>query len=118
MRIFNAACIPVFLFGCESWTLTERKTHLTNEELYEIVKQRPINKELRKRQLKFIGHCLRMAPDEPANIYALFKSKVRERNKIGRSTAQYIEQISRFLTNDNRVKLISSDITKYAIDKR
>ena len=56
MRIFNAACIPVLLYGCESWTLTETssenlnslvrtfyriicgirqsETHMTNEKLY------------------------------------------------------------------------------------
>ncbi|CAF0803545.1 unnamed protein product [Brachionus calyciflorus] len=55
MRIFNAACIPVLLYGCESWTITETssdtlnclvrtfyriicgvkqsETHMTNEEL-------------------------------------------------------------------------------------
>ncbi|CAF1073815.1 unnamed protein product [Brachionus calyciflorus] len=36
---------------------------------------------------------------------------------MGRPTAQYNEKISRFLTNDNRVKLTTSEITKYAIDK-
>ena len=58
-----------------------------------------------------------MPPEEPANIYALYQSKVRERNKIGRPTAQYIEQISRFLTNDNRFKLTPDEITKYALVK-
>ncbi|CAF0980287.1 unnamed protein product [Brachionus calyciflorus] len=71
--------------------------NFTAPDLYKIVKQRPITEELRKRQLKFIGHCLRMPTDEPANIYVLYQSKVRERNKIGRPRAQYIEQISRFL---------------------
>ena len=71
------------------------------------MKQRAITEKFRKRQ--FIGNW-------PANIYALYQSKVRERNKIGRPTAQYIEQIYRFLTNDNRVKLTPSEITKYAID--
>ncbi|CAF0757965.1 unnamed protein product [Brachionus calyciflorus] len=97
--------------------IKQSETQLTNEELDKIVKQRPITEEL-KRQLKFIEHCLRMPPDEPVNIYVLYQSKVRERNKIGRPTAQYIEQIPRFLTNDNRVKLTPSEITKYAIDKR
>ncbi|CAF0719650.1 unnamed protein product [Brachionus calyciflorus] len=103
-----------------TWTaiicgIKQSEVHLTNEELYKIVKQRPISVEIRKRQLKFIGHCL-MPPEEPANIYALYQSKVRERNKMGRPTAQYIEQISRFLTNDNRVKLTTSEITNPADD--
>ena len=91
---------------------------MTNEDLYKMVKQKPIAQEIRKRQLQFIGHCLRMPSKEPANIYALYQSKVRERNKLGRPTAQYIEQISKFITNDSRIKLTPDEITKYARDKR
>ncbi|CAF0990737.1 unnamed protein product [Brachionus calyciflorus] len=88
MRIFNAAYIPMLHYGCESWTKTETssdtfnlfvrtfsriicgvkqsETHMTNEELYRKVKQRPIIEEIRKRQLKLVGHCLRIPPGEPA----------------------------------------------------
>ncbi|CAF1104802.1 unnamed protein product [Brachionus calyciflorus] len=88
---------------------------MTNEELYKIVKQIPITEELRKRQLKFIGHRLRMPIEESANIYALYQSKVRERNKIVRPSVQYIEQISKFSTNDSRVKLTIAEITNLFI---
>ena len=33
---------------------------------------RPISRIVRKRQLQFTGHCLRMDTDEPANIVALY----------------------------------------------
>ena len=92
MRLFNASCISILLYGCESWTLNSKLankidifvrklyrimlevkqsevTYITNEQLYIIAGQQPISKEIRKRQLKFIGHCLRMDPTEPANIY-------------------------------------------------
>ncbi|CAF0934207.1 unnamed protein product [Brachionus calyciflorus] len=62
--------------------IKQPETDLTNEELYKIVNQRPFTEELRKRQLKFIGHCLRTSPNEPKNIYVFYQSKVRERNKI------------------------------------
>ncbi|CAF0808119.1 unnamed protein product [Brachionus calyciflorus] len=91
---------------------------MTNEQLYAIVNQRPITEELRKRQLKLIGHCLRMPPEEPANIYALYQSRVREKNKSGRPTAKYIEQISKFVTNYSRLKVTKADISKYSSDKR
>ncbi|CAF0889670.1 unnamed protein product [Brachionus calyciflorus] len=58
-----------------------------------------------------------MPPKKPANIYVPYESKVHERNKTGRPTAKYIEQISRFLTNDNRVKLTPYEKTKHAFDK-
>ncbi|CAF0757947.1 unnamed protein product [Brachionus calyciflorus] len=53
-----------------------------------------------------------MPLDEPANIYALYQSKVREINKIGRPSTQFIEQISKFLTNDSKMKLTQAEITK------
>ncbi|CAF0803527.1 unnamed protein product [Brachionus calyciflorus] len=58
-----------------------------------------------------------MPPEEPANIYALYQAKIRERNKIGRPSAQYIEQISKFLTNDNKVKLTPAEITNNFISQ-
>ena len=83
MRIFNAACISILLYGCETWTLTQKledklnifvrklyrlmlnikqaEAHLTNEDLYKRVRQQPIAEEIRKRQLRFIGHVLRMS---------------------------------------------------------
>ncbi|CAF0991366.1 unnamed protein product [Brachionus calyciflorus] len=30
MRIFNVACIPVLLYGCESWILTETSSDTLN----------------------------------------------------------------------------------------
>ena len=34
-------------------------------------------KFIRARQLKFTGHCLRMAADEPAHRFVLYESKVK-----------------------------------------
>ncbi|CAF0725250.1 unnamed protein product [Brachionus calyciflorus] len=125
--------VYLFFCGCESWSLTEAsseklnciartfyriicgikqsESHKTNEQIYAIVNQIPITEKLRKRQLEFIGHCLRMPPEEPANIYALYQSRVREKNK-------YIKQISKFITYDSRLKLTTAEISKYASDKR
>ncbi|CAF0742438.1 unnamed protein product [Brachionus calyciflorus] len=58
-----------------------------------------------------------MPLEEPANIYALYQSKVRERNKIGRPSTRYIEKISKFFTNDSKMKLTPAETTKYVIDK-
>ena len=93
IRLFNAACISILLYGCESWVLTEplkkrlgtfartcyriilgvrqAEVHMTNNELYEKVSQRPIRDQIRERQLKFTGHCLRMDKEELPNIEEL-----------------------------------------------
>jgi len=136
MRIFNASCISILLYGCETWTLTEElsdkldvfartiyriilginqsDSHVTNEELYEMVRQHPISQEIRKRQLSFIGHCLRMPEDEPANIYALYESKVRNRNRIGRHPSSYHQQIARYINPDKMLKITVGEITNLA----
>jgi hypothetical protein len=83
LRLFNAACLSILLYGCESWALTpqlekkldvyartcyriilnikQSEAHLTNKELYiRADNARPISAIIRERQLSFIGHCLRM----------------------------------------------------------
>ena len=88
IRLFNAACISILLYGCESWVLTDAQTdkldkfarkcyrqmlgirisenvHFSNDNLYNRVDQPPISELIRRRQLKFTGHILRM-PIHPA----------------------------------------------------
>ena len=138
MRLFNAACLSILLYGCESWTLTEplkkkldvfartcyriilevrqAEDHMTNADLYKKVSQRPIRDIVRERQLKFTGHCLRMEKDEPANVYVLYKSEVRQ-NQQGRPNINYYDQISTYLTHDSKIKLEVEQIARMARDK-
>ena len=138
-QVFNASCVSVLLYGCESWTMTEElstkldiftrtiyrimlgvsqsETHMTNKELYKLVNQHPTSLEIRKRQLSFIGHCLRMSEDEPARIYSLYESKVRESNRQGRRPKSYLDQISKYILQDHKDKLSEAQITNYARDK-
>jgi hypothetical protein len=136
MRLFNATCIPVLLYGCETWVLTEpllkrldvfarvcyrimlnirqADMHMTNTDLYRLADQRPIRETIRERQLKFIGHCLRMHKEEPANIYALYKSEIGT-NRRGAPRRTYLEQTSRHVTGDK--ELTVNEVTKLAKDK-
>jgi len=97
--------------------IRQAEAHLTNKTLYELAGQQPVSNEIRKRQLKFIGHCLRMKPDEPANIYALYESKVKQRNRQGRTPFSYINQLSTHITQDKQLKFSSDDIIKLAMNK-
>ena len=139
MRLFNAACISILLYGCESWVLTEplkkkldtfartcyriilgvrqAEVHMKNDELYKKVSQRPIRDQIRERQLKFTGHCLRMDKEELPNIYILYKSEIRQNHK-GRANMNYHDQISTHLTNDAKVKLDVDQIARMARDKK
>ena len=138
IRLFNAACISILLYGCESWVLTEPlkkkldtfartcyriilgvkqvEVHMKNDELYKKVSQYPIRDQIRERQLKFTGHCLRMDKEELAYIYIFYKSEIRQ-NKRGRANTNYHDQISTHLTNDAKVRLEVDQIARMARDK-
>jgi hypothetical protein len=139
VRMFDAACISILLYGCETWVLTSelenklnvfaRKAyrimldinqadeHLTNKELYRITGQRPISETIRLRQLQFTGHCLRMPPDEPANIYSIYKSNTRDVGKRGRPDKIYLDQIAEYLSESVGGKPNADEITKWAKTK-
>lgn len=139
MRLFNAAIISVLLYGCETWVLTEAlakkldvfartcyriilgirqaEAHMTNHELYKRTRQQPVRDMIRKRQLKFVGHCLRMDKNENANIYVLYKSEVGQ-NPVGRPKETYLDQISGQVTGDKRFKLTADEIAIIALDKK
>ena len=116
LRLFNAACISILLYGCESWVLTkdqvnklnvyartcyrimlgisQSEAHMTNSRLYKLTGERPITAVIRERQLQFIGHCLRMPRDEPANIYALYTSEIATTHRRGRPNRTYLDQVA------------------------
>jgi hypothetical protein len=136
MRLFDAACVSILLCGCETWTLTaqqakkldvyartcyciilgivQSESHTTNEQLCASARARPISSIIRERQLSFIGHCLRMPNDEPANIYALYQPKPSTSHKRGASRRNYIDQISGYLCSDKQIKFTTEDIARYA----
>ena len=93
--------------------IKQTETHMTNKELYKTTEQKPISSLIREHQLQFIGHCLRMPSDEPANIYALYTSS--HRSEV--PSRGYLNQISAYLTSDKRTKLTAEEITKYALTK-
>jgi hypothetical protein len=138
MRLFSAACISILLYGCESWILTaaladkldifarkcyrvilgicQKDDHVRNEDLYKRAGQAPISEQIRHRQLKFTGHCLRMPDTEPANNYALFESNIGTRH-VGKPKMTYLRQISQYLCADKTIQLTAKDITEKAKNK-
>ena len=97
----------------------QSESHMTNDKLYQSTGQRPISKEIERRQLKFTGHCLRMEPDEPVNTYVLYESKRPSagRRRKGRPTLTYLAQIANYINvqkDENAAKVIS----KCACDRK
>jgi len=80
IRIFNTNVKSILLYGCETWKTTNQITgrlqtfinkclrrimnikctdKITNEELWRITKQKPIEIQLKRRRWNWIGHTLR-----------------------------------------------------------
>jgi hypothetical protein len=90
LDVFHRTCLRIMM------GYNQNENHMTNEELYISTGQRKISDEIRRRQLKFTGHCLRMKPEEPVNTYVLYESKkssVGQRGK-GRPRLMYLAQIA------------------------
>jgi hypothetical protein len=137
LQLFNAACISILLYGCETWVISEKQankldifartcyriilgikqseTHMTNEQLYKEANAKPISLTIRDRQLQFTGHCLRMPADEPSNILALYPtSSTSACSREGPYVTQIAKYICAFKKSD---QLNATEITKYAKDK-
>jgi exonuclease III len=138
IRIFQAACVSILLYGCESWILTNtlsdkldtfatkcyrimldirlsKDFHMTNDELYKRVGQIPISETIRERQLKFTGHCLRMAADEPAHRFIVYESKIKTSLRPGAPRRTYRQQISSYLhPGEKDIKLEADEMQRRA----
>ena len=87
VKLFNTTCVTILLYGCESWVISQdmenkinafatscyrvmlnikRIGHVLNTTVYSMTNTVPLIHLVRHRQLKFLGHILRMSKEEPA----------------------------------------------------
>ena len=136
LNIFKTACLPILLYGCETWILTKHLTaylnsyhtnclriilgikrldRVTNTTLYNLSHQSALTQTIQKRQLGWVGHILRKPTNEPLNIYALY-SPSHGRRKQGRQRLLYPEYIGRLVSPD--FLLSPLEIWRIAQDRR
>ena len=66
------------------------------------MKQEPLVQTIQRRQLRFIGHCLRRKSNEFTNMYALYTPKPGHgKRKRGRPRLKYVDYVARLINNDN-----------------
>ena len=70
----------------------------------------------RVRQLKFLGHILRMSKEEPARRYALYIPTIGKR-RPGRPRTSYLNYVQRLL-GDNEGAMQEQQIAAFADDRR
>ena len=76
----------------------------------------PLIHLVRHRQLKFLGHIIRMSKEEPARRYALYIPTIGKR-RPGRPRTSYLNYVQRLL-GDNEGAMQEQQIAAFADDRR
>ena len=81
------------------------------------MKQEPLAQTIQRRQLRFIGHCLRRKSNEFTNMYALYTPKPGHgKHKRGRPRLKYVDYVARLINNGNPPTI--EEIRKAAADRK
>ncbi|XP_066275382.1 uncharacterized protein [Branchiostoma lanceolatum] len=89
---------------------------VSNARIYKTTNTQPLINRVRQRQLRFIGHALRLPTEEPFRIYALYVP-THGRRRPGRQKTSYLAYIQNLL-GDAEGDLSPEAITAMATDRR
>ena len=136
-KLSYLSCVTILLYGCESWVISQdmknkinafatscyrvmlnikRIDHVLNTTVYSLTNTVPLIHLVRHRQLKFLGHILRMSKEELARRYALYIPTIGKR-RPGRPRTSYLNYVQRLL-GDNEGAMQEQQITAFADDRR
>ena len=137
VKLFNTTSVTILLYGCESWVISQdmenkinafatscyrvmlnikRIDHVLNTTVYSMTNTVPLIHLVRHRQLKFLGHILRMSKEEPATRYAIYIPTFGKR-RPGRPRTSYLNYVQRLL-GDNEGAMQEQQIAAFADDRR
>ncbi len=136
IKLFRTTCVTVLLYGCESWVMSKnmenkinafatscyrimlnikRTDHVSNANIYAITNTEPLVNSVRSRQLRFLGHILRLHEEELRKRYA-FYTPPHGKRRPGRQRTSYLSYIQKLLGDtDNWLNLDA--ITALAMDR-
>lgn len=139
IKIFKVSVLSIFLYGCETWLIGANETnlinsfatksyryilhirqedeHITNEELYKILGECELTKQVQRRQLKKLGHYLRKPSSTLVNTYALYHPQHGHRTP-GRPKTTFSEYIAKAISlqvppSENEIRHLASDRKKW-----
>ena len=136
VELFDTTCVTVLLCGCESWVVSRdvengigafaasccgvvlgvgRIGRVLDATVCSMTDAVPLIHLVRHRQLKFLGHILRMSKEEPARRYALYIPTIGKR-KPGRPRTSYLNYVQRLL-GDNEGTMQELQIAAFADDR-
>ena len=92
--------INAFATSCYRVMLNiKRIDHVLNTTVYSMINTLPLIHLVRHRQLKFLGHILRMSKEELARRYALYIPAIGKR-RPGRPHTSYLTYVQRLLEDN------------------
>ncbi|KAJ4446968.1 hypothetical protein ANN_13670 [Periplaneta americana] len=118
VRIYKTVILPVFLYGCETWTITLREEHrlrvfenkvlrkifgakrdevtgewrkLHNAELHSLYSSPDIIRNIKSRRLRWAGHVARMG--ESRNAYRMLVGRPEGKRLLGRPRRRWEDNI-------------------------
>ena len=136
VKLFDTTCVTVLLYGCESWVISKdmegkinafatscfrimlnikRVDRIPNASVYNLTGTTPLIERVRTRQLKFLGHVLRLTDDELIWEYALYVPPHGGR-KPGRPRTLYLKYIQQ-LMGDFEGMMLPNNIINSAQDR-
>ena len=100
MRVYNALVLPVLLYNCGTWGVTEavldklevfhrrqlrdilgvKARHIRNEDLYERCNTSPLRRQITYARWSLLGHTLRLTRDTPAQLAMDYYCQVGDRD--------------------------------------
>ena len=92
----------------------KRLDRVSNQQVYPTASTSPLTRTVTLRQLKFLGHILRMKNNEPVNIYTLYLPPHGKRPRGGQSFS-FVKSILKKI--DPTGVLTAQDITRDAPSK-
>ena len=107
INTFQTRCLRIILG-------IKRLDRVSNRQIYETTSSSPLMSTVRMRQLKFLGHILRMDKNELINIYALYIPPHGKRPPGGQMMS-FVNSILKSI--DPSGTLTAQDITRAAQDK-
>jgi hypothetical protein len=109
MRIYKTIILPIFLYGCETWSLILRNRvlrrifgpkkdevtgewrKLHNEELHDLYSSPSIIRIFKASRMPWAGHAARIG--EKRNAYRLLVGKPEGRRPLGRSRRRWMDNV-------------------------
>ena len=136
VRLFDITCVTVLLYGCESWVISKpmedqinafgtscyrimlnikRIDRVPNATIYNLTSAAPLIERVRVRQLKFLGHILRLPDEELCKVYALY-IPTHGKKKPGRQRTLFPRYVQQLL-GDSEDMLNQRQLTSMAQDR-